>query len=1111
MSEDRDIHDHSLISELSGDTTTRVRAVAADLLLRLRGSKSSGDAPLGSQRVFEPDTVIAERYRVVRFVAQGGVGQVYEVEDLELGGRVALKVLHPEFAADSARLDQFRQEVLLARRVTHANVCRLFDLGHHHDGDNECLFVTMEWIDGQTLSQYLKARGPLSETETISIMSQVLEGVAAAHEQGVVHRDLKGSNIMLTQAAGNTLRLVVMDFGLAHRNHDNPSGPETEKYVVAGTPLYMAPEQRDGQSAGPQSDVYALGVLCYHLLSGQWPRQVGSSGSGRSGSDITGPEFVSRLKVSKSMSELLSCCLAGNHEMRYADAGVLLSALRRCKPDTNSRKFTGAAVAISVLVAVALAIGGWWYGIRGASALPSLFLAELVPEDVASEVWVGAAVTQGLESYLASAETVRVASSSESMGPETIRLLLKDPDTQALQNLADALGTQWLLRGSYQSNGGVDQHIQLSLQLIALDGKSDPVSFKVGGLKTALWDLSSRVSGDLLARLGVSGPNAQQAAAAAAEQPQDPQARRLLAEAEVALKRWDAAVAVELLQSAVGLAPDNPLVHVALAEAWGLLDHNKNHKASAQRAFELSGSLSRQRQLEIEARHRLAQSQWERAQELYRALAAFYPDELEYGLSLARALDKGSEFDLALETLASLRELPAPLGNDPRIELTVAWVHYHNGDWGKAFEAAKGVVHDARRINARSLLADALLMRVMTASAASPPQDEIDAWLSEADELFEVLGNNKGRARVQQNLGNQAFRVGGYEEAESHYREAVRLARSSGNMATVAKGETSLAIVFDVNGRLADGLELKHQVLDNYRTRNVRQGQGITLENIGISLWKMGRLDEAMSYFKQAEAEMRDMGDETGLALAPYYQGRVWYALGRLQVANARFKQAALEAEKRPQGSLGPYVRFEQARVAIAAGRFSEAQATLDELLGLFQESGQAIDEADTELLLAKLALAQGRWDSAQQHAHAALTIFEPEVVRYYEAGTRLLLVAALLRDPEALEATARAGCDQLASDVDGLEHQDIALRGRVVLQECALRLSGGADLSALNQIVDEARALGLFEAAFEAKRTQLVALRSAGHSIQADEAAGELRTLAAEAGWHLREIEHAF
>lgn len=1107
MSEDRDRDDHSLVSELSGDTTTRARAVAADLLLRLRGSRSDRNASLGSRRVFDPGTLIAARYRVVRFVAQGGVGQVYEVEDLELGGRVALKVLHPEFAADTARLNQFRQEVLLARRVTHANVCRLFDLGHHHDGDDACLFVTMEWIEGQTLSQYLRSHGPLSETETVAILSQVVEGVAAAHEQGVVHRDLKGSNIMLTQAPGGRLRLVVMDFGLARRERGDHKSADQDSYMVAGTPLYMAPEQRDGQPVGPQADVYALGVLCYHMLSGQWPRQVGSSGSGGAAADITGSDSISALSVSKNLAELLSCCLAGNHALRYADARALSTALILCKPVARDTKWW--TVAVTSLLAVVLAFAGWWFGVRTEGVLPSLFLGELRPADAASEPWVGAAVAQGLESYLASAETVRVANSSESMAPETIHQLLEEADPEALKKLADALGTQWLLHGTYQVQQGNDAQITLSLQLVSLDGQSDPVRINVEGLKTALWDLSSRISGDLLARFGVSGPTAQQAAAAAAEQPQDPEARRLLAEAEVALKRWDAPDAVELLESAVALAPDNPLIHVALAEAWGLLDHNKNHQVSAKRAFELSGSLSRQRQLEIEARHRLAQSEWEQAQALYRALAAFYPDELEYGLSLARALDQGSEFDQALETLAALRRLPAPRGTDPRIELTEAWVHYHNGDWGEAFESAKNVVESARRLGARSLLADALLMQVMTASASRPSQEEIDAWLSEADLLFEDLGNNRGRARIQQNLGEQAFRAGRYEEAERHYRETVRLARSSGNMATVAKGETSLAIVFDIKGRLGDGLELKKQVLENYRARNVRQGQGITLENIGISLWKMGRLDEAMSYFKQAEAEMRAMGDETGLALAPYYQGRVWYALGKLQVADARFKQAALEAEKRPQGSLGPYVRFEQSRVAIAAGRYAQAETILGALLALFQESGQAIDEGDTELLLAKLALARQDWEKARHHARAALVIFEPEVVRYYKTGSRLLLVASLLRDPEVAAATARTECDRLASAADGLEHQDIALRARVVLQECALRLTGAADLKALGQIIEQAQSFGLFEAAFEARRTQVIAQRASGVSDQADAELDELRQLAAETGWHLQEIKH--
>ena len=169
---------------------------------------------------FAPGQVLADRYRIVRFIAQGGMGEVYEAEDRELGERVALKTIRPEVAGQEGTLERFKREVQLARKVTHPNVCRLFDLGVHRiggpDGETiEVRYLTMELLEGETLAQRIKRVGRMSTAQALPVVRQMAAALGTAHDAGIVHRDFKSSNVMLV-AGREGERAVVTDFGLAH-------------------------------------------------------------------------------------------------------------------------------------------------------------------------------------------------------------------------------------------------------------------------------------------------------------------------------------------------------------------------------------------------------------------------------------------------------------------------------------------------------------------------------------------------------------------------------------------------------------------------------------------------------------------------------------------------------------------------------------------------------------------------------------------------------------------------------------------------------------------------------------------------------------------------------
>ena len=177
---------------------------------------------------------MASRYRIIALLGKGGMGEVYRADDLTLGQAVALKFLPDDAARDEALLERFRNEVRMARRVSHPNVCRVYDVGEV-DGQT---FFTMEYVDGEDLASLLRRIGRLPPDKALEIARQLCAGLAAAHTKGVLHRDLKPANIMLDGRG----QVVITDFGLAGVA-DNIRGPE----VRSGTPAYMAPEQLAGK------------------------------------------------------------------------------------------------------------------------------------------------------------------------------------------------------------------------------------------------------------------------------------------------------------------------------------------------------------------------------------------------------------------------------------------------------------------------------------------------------------------------------------------------------------------------------------------------------------------------------------------------------------------------------------------------------------------------------------------------------------------------------------------------------------------------------------------------------------------------------------------------
>ncbi|MFN7919864.1 MAG: protein kinase [Bryobacteraceae bacterium] len=422
-----------------------------------------------SEGALQPGEVLAERFRVVRQVGAGGMGAVYQAEDLKLGGSVALKTIRPEIASDPRIIARFQRELQLSRQVTHPNVCRVHDIFSAQRANGGAVdFLTMEFIDGETLSAYLDRQAPLSLEDALPIIEQICFALDAAHGAGVLHRDLKGSNILVGKLPGGSLRAVVTDFGLA-RTIDGSDATASRSGWGAGTPAYMAPEQLEGSRLSAATDIYALGIVMYEMATGKQPW------SGDSPLQVA----VKRIKeqppkpsdsngnMDRRWETAILRCLAYDPARRPASGAEVLEALRGRRtltipnfrlPKARSRwAFATAAM-------VTLAAGSWW------------FRDDLFPHRVSPEVarWYGEGVTAAADgTYHKAAQLLEKAVQADSMfaaahcrlaeayqeldyrdraRDELVKALDARPGARADRLLCDA--TKWQLVGEWDKSLG---------------------------------------------------------------------------------------------------------------------------------------------------------------------------------------------------------------------------------------------------------------------------------------------------------------------------------------------------------------------------------------------------------------------------------------------------------------------------------------------------------------------------------------------------------------------------------------------------------------------------------------------------------------------------------
>ena len=976
-----------------------------------------GDPPAGPSS----GLVLNERYVVECELGRGGMSRVFAARDIKLDRRVAIKFLATGTHHDD-ELRRFEQEARAAGSLNHPNVLTVYDIGTHEANP----YIVSELLEGGTLREHLEG-APFTVDESIDYAAQMADGLTAAHGKGIVHRDLKPENLFITGAG----RLKILDFGIAKLVAPERNSPElkspapTQTGAILGTMGYMSPEQVRGERADHRSDIFSGGAILYEMLAGKRAFQASSSvETAYAILHVKPPELPEQ--VPTDLQSVVWRCLEKRPEDRFQSARELGLQLRKVSVAPSARRWPFAATAVVVLFIAfisVLSVGRW----RGRSPPAA---ANKARRSVAvlgfknlsgrpEEAWFSTALSEMLSTELAAGEKLGTIP-GESVSHMKTELALPDAETLAKETLfriRKNLLADVVVLGSYVDLGkeaGGQMRLDVRLQ-DAMAGETIAVISETGTEKN-LFELVSRTGAKLRRKLGVGEVSSSEAAVVRASLPSDVEAARLYSEGLAKLRVFDANGARDLLEKAVLVEPDHAPSHSALSEAWSTLGYDANARDEAQKAFDLSAALSREDRLGVEGRYRLTTGEWSKAIDVYKTLWDFFPDNVEYGVRLARAQISAGKGKEALATVEALSKLPLPKGEDPRIDIVEAEASESISDFNREQEAAIRAVAKSELREAKLLAATARLRQGNAFLRLREPAKARAAY-EEAQQIFAAAGNRADVARVSHNIGvllleqgdlvgakarfEQALAVfgdvgqkflaakalvniggvlaseGDLEGAKRAHEQALAACEKLGDKQGMAESQASLAVVLLAEGNKTGAKRRFQESLTTAREIGDRWAISNALLSLGTLLREEGDLAAARESYQQDLAIHREMGDQSGTATALYNLGIILRDQGDLTAAHKSAEEAlAIKKQLGEEGNTA-YCETSLASLALEEGRPSEAEALTRKAVGRFQRRQWPDGEALAWAILAKSFLGQGEPDKAQEAIARAAELAE--------------------------------------------------------------------------------------------------------------------------------------
>jgi eukaryotic-like serine/threonine-protein kinase len=618
--------------------------------------------------------------------------------------------------------------------------------------------------------------------------------------------------------------------------------------------------------------------------------------------------------------------------------------------------------------------------------------------------WLSSAVSEMLNTELAAGGELRMVP-GEDVARAKSELPLSDEDSlgkSTLQRLRTNPGADVVVVGSYTMIPADPEHrIRLDVRLQDTARGETIAEAAVSGDENDLFSLVSDLGGKLRRSLGVAAVSEGTAIATRAALPSNEKAARLYAEGRARLWAFDYFAARDLLSKAIAADPNFPLSHAALSDVWWHTGYDAKARVEGRRALELSNQLSQEQQLLVEGQYQRTVEEWAKAVETYRSLFRLFPDNLDYGIQFASAQMHLSAAD-SLQTLEVLRQLPPPLGDDARIDMTAAsaWI---NRDFTKARAAAKLAIEKATAQGSPVIVGRTYGILCQQEPAIDASTEAINICRNALDASIATKDPN-GEAMMRTDLASLYYLRGDLTQSAEMLQQAVKTFKQVGNRDGVATALSNFADARLSQGELMEAKKLLEESIPEYQAVDDKEGVALNLDSLG-DIWRQtGELDKADTVYRQAEVIARKIEDKDATAYVLNGMGDLALDRGDLTLARKRYEGALALRNQAGEKQSAAESRVSLAKLAIEEGHASDAETSARECKEQFHMERQADDELSAGIALIDALLAQGKQSEAQKEMEAFQQLGKASQNRFLSLQFELVSGRVLLKSehPEA-------------------------------------------------------------------------------------------------------------
>jgi len=943
--------------------------------------KTSAGA-LDSIPILQPQSVLGQRYEILELLGQGGMGAVYKARDREVNQLVALKVIRPDLANNPAIIERFKQELILARQVTHRNVIRIYDLAEA-DGVK---FITMEYVAGEDLRALTHEKGKLTPQQAVEVMRQVCLALEAAHSVGVIHRDLKPQNIM----RDGTGRVLVMDFGLARTLEGSGM---TQTGALVGTMEYMSPEQALGKNLDQRSDLFTVGLIFYELLTGKMPYTAESALASliKRTQERAAPLSDHDSSIPGALSGIVSKCLELDPALRYQSikdvlndlegwqgkiAGVTLAfqSVRRWAP--SAWPWIGLITAVLVLAVVGIRYRQTIFKpTSSATVKPEVSLAILPFRNASGDTtldWLGPSLADMLTTDVGQSARLRTISSDRLHQVLADLRIARDSaiDPTTLRRLAEFSSADTVVWGQYARFGD-----QIRIDATLHDLKRDrSVPLKISGvLEKDIPGAVDRLAESIRQNLAVS-PDVVNELKTSSFQPRSKSvpALRDYHQGVQLLREGKNLEASKNFKAATKGDPQFAMAFSKLAETYANLGYDSEAEQSARRAVELSESLTPAEKYAISASQARISKNYPKAIEAYENLAKISPDDTNVCSALGALYEDTGDFSKASE---HYQKVLAANPKDIASLLATGRVDIKSGDSRASLDPLNRALSLAIQVDNEEQKALILQALGIAYSDLNKPEEALQNY-QQSLEIKRRLGQRKGIADSLNMIASVYEGLGKSALALSNFKEALKIYREIGDRQDVGTVLINLGGFQHNRGKYDDALKLFKESLQIQRDLGNENDQALCLNNIGNSYAFKGDYDDARTYFEQALQLREKIKVPSDIADTLHNLGEVLMKMGQYDQALSRYLRA-LDLRRGASDKLGAAKESDSLGILFAyQGRFGAALKAREEAMKSFREL------QDRSYWMAETlggygnALAQvGRFDEAGKHLDQALSL----------------------------------------------------------------------------------------------------------------------------------------